>query len=235
MRFQHVKWAFDLPLSSSSEKLVLVLMASHADDEGFCYPSIAYITARTQLNRKTVIKNIAQLIKAGHIRDTGRRVGARGKTKLYQIRVTETHQDGEQKSTKNGTDSGADTPTKLSTNGTKNGTNENGKSTKNGTNENDKSTKNGTNENDKSTNFGTSEWYQKRYSDYLNINYKNINPQLDISTWRLWITFLFDNHPQQLDTDVSVLANQVAAYGDRQNVVVQHAIDKNWKHLHPST
>lgn len=64
-------WEEDLP---SSEKLVLLAMADHADDGGKnCFPSIPRIAWKSSLTRRGVQKVLRRLEEKGRIRPTGRR------------------------------------------------------------------------------------------------------------------------------------------------------------------
>ena len=52
----------------SSECLVLIALADHADDQGHCYPSIGRLARRTKLSDRGVQKVISRLIEKGFIR-----------------------------------------------------------------------------------------------------------------------------------------------------------------------
>lgn len=62
------RWAWSVPVSSSSERLVLLALAKHdSDDDELPYPSAETIAKETRLNRKTVFSAIASLCEAGFI------------------------------------------------------------------------------------------------------------------------------------------------------------------------
>lgn len=52
---------------SSAEKMVLLALADHANDEGMCYPSVGRLSARTALNERTVQRVIRRLCEVGLI------------------------------------------------------------------------------------------------------------------------------------------------------------------------
>lgn len=73
--------SFDVPCSPT-DKLVLILMANHADENGVCWPSIGLIQQKTGLGRRTVYNCMKRLREAGHIevvkwaRPSGRQTSA---------------------------------------------------------------------------------------------------------------------------------------------------------------
>jgi hypothetical protein len=68
-----------------SEKLVLLAMADHADDDGTkCFPSVARLSLKTSFSRRGVQKVIARLTKKGFLLAAGRR---REGTIEYRIMV----------------------------------------------------------------------------------------------------------------------------------------------------
>ncbi len=79
------RWACQQRCGKGVVKLVLMSMADRADEAHCCYPSIVRLVRDTELNRKTVQSAIAQLVKLGLIRDTGKRRGHTGKVKIYQL------------------------------------------------------------------------------------------------------------------------------------------------------
>lgn len=85
MSLQAISWALKVGDLRSTEKFVLVCMCNYADENGFCYPSIAALSDDTAQNRKTVIANIKSLVLAGLIGDTGKRVGATKQIIVYKV------------------------------------------------------------------------------------------------------------------------------------------------------
>ena len=67
------------------KKLVLLSMADRAGEDHFCYPSIARLVEDTEMDRKTVLKIIDELIEDGFIVDTGERKGRTKQVKVYNL------------------------------------------------------------------------------------------------------------------------------------------------------
>lgn len=81
MSTRALTWAFDQKLGGrSSEKLVLIDLADHANDVGAAWPSLSRIAMRTELSERTVIRAIKSLIEWGLIEHQKRR-SASGKTR----------------------------------------------------------------------------------------------------------------------------------------------------------
>lgn len=85
MSLQAISWALKVGDLRSTEKFVLVCMCNYADENGFCYPSIAALSDDTAQDRKTVIANIKSLVLSGLIGDTGKRVGATKQIIVYRV------------------------------------------------------------------------------------------------------------------------------------------------------
>lgn len=73
--------ALDLPLGP---KLTLVVLASHADEEGVCFPSMARLQRMTGQSESTVRRSLATLREAGVLElvTTG---GGRGRPGVYRV------------------------------------------------------------------------------------------------------------------------------------------------------
>jgi hypothetical protein len=69
----------------SSKKSVLLALADRANEDGICFPSIEDTVERTELNRKTVEKCLAQLVAGKFIVDTGQRVGKTKQVIVWQL------------------------------------------------------------------------------------------------------------------------------------------------------
>ena len=65
------------------KKLVLLSLADRAGEDHICYPSIARLVEDTEMDRKTVLKIIDELIEDGLIVDTGERKGRTKQVKVY--------------------------------------------------------------------------------------------------------------------------------------------------------
>ena len=95
MTMKAVSWAFELSLPSghSSTKLTLVAFArlarAHDSDQLECWPSVGYLMACTGQDRKTVLRNIAKLVRWRLLADSGRRVGQTRKVIVYTLHCRE--------------------------------------------------------------------------------------------------------------------------------------------------
>lgn len=99
------------------KKLVLLSLADRASEDHCAYPSVARLVEDTEMDRKTVLKIIDELIEDGLIKDTGERKGRTKQVKVYQllgvtgretvpITVQLNDENEELKNTNNGTVSG---------------------------------------------------------------------------------------------------------------------------------
>lgn len=95
MSIEAINFVMRLHVGNSSQKFVMLAMANYANEEGCAYPSCSLLESITELNRKTILGAIRQLIETGHISDTGQRKGKTGQVIVYQINGLN--------STKNGT------------------------------------------------------------------------------------------------------------------------------------
>lgn len=78
--------AFSAKLGKSSTKAVLVALADRADDvTGTCFPSVADIVERTELDRKTVLSCLKELEKRKFLQDTGKRCGKTNQVKIWRL------------------------------------------------------------------------------------------------------------------------------------------------------
>lgn len=77
---------WDIEGIDSSECLVLIALADHADDQGRCYPSIARLSKRTKLSDRGVQKVISRLIEKGFITVTP--CAGQGGANLYTVTAT---------------------------------------------------------------------------------------------------------------------------------------------------
>jgi DNA-binding MarR family transcriptional regulator len=82
-------WAFSQRLGGrASEKLVLLDLADHADDNHRAWPRVAYIAERTELSEATVLRAIKQLIEWGLVEKLKRRTQiGRPRANLYTLRL----------------------------------------------------------------------------------------------------------------------------------------------------
>lgn len=63
-----LKWAFDLALNDHAEKVVLLALADHFNDQSqCCWPSMARLERFTGADERTIQRAIARLIESGHV------------------------------------------------------------------------------------------------------------------------------------------------------------------------
>lgn len=86
MSFQAFAWAVTVHPGSAAEKLVLLGLADrHNTEHNYAYPSTAWLTEFSGLDRKTVITALDRLEAAKLIRDTRLRVGKTKQIKVYSL------------------------------------------------------------------------------------------------------------------------------------------------------
>ncbi len=104
--------AFRAKLGKSSTKSVFVALADRADDvTGICFPSVADIVERTELDRKTVLSCLKELERRKFLLDTGKRCGKTNQVKIWRLDLALIKQTSE-KPHQNG--NGSDFSSKLS-------------------------------------------------------------------------------------------------------------------------
>jgi len=64
MSFKAMSWAASVKTKTSTQKLILLLLADRSNDDGFCFPSLQTIADDACMSRQCVIENIKKL--AGH-------------------------------------------------------------------------------------------------------------------------------------------------------------------------
>lgn len=103
MSSEALAWVFKQNIPSASVKLTLIGLCECANFKtGRCFPSIDHLEEITSQNRKTIIGNIAKLMAAGVVEDTGERVGKTRQIKVLRIN-TETVPKAEQFQKRNST------------------------------------------------------------------------------------------------------------------------------------
>jgi DNA-binding MarR family transcriptional regulator len=87
MSFEAIRWAFAQEIPGP-EKLVLLVLANHADDERTCYPSMATIARETGTSRCNVLRVIPKIVERGLL-SFEKRVTHHGKSShLYTLSMT---------------------------------------------------------------------------------------------------------------------------------------------------
>jgi hypothetical protein len=87
LSFPYINAVLKLDGRTSTEKLVLLILANHADKRGFCWPSFATIAKESSLYRRSVIRTVAKLEQDGLLRRE-RRFPSNG----YHLLVSVGHQ-----------------------------------------------------------------------------------------------------------------------------------------------
>ncbi|AMW78905.1 DNA-binding protein [Acinetobacter sp. TGL-Y2] len=83
-------WKIEMPAKKGGalkplKKLVLLSLADRAGEDHCAYPSMSRLVEDTEMDRKTVLKIIDELIEDGLIADTGERKGRTKQVKVYQL------------------------------------------------------------------------------------------------------------------------------------------------------
>ena len=98
-------WECDLSKTTkrSAKRLVLLALADRANKENTCFPSISRVVKDTEMDRKTVMNTINDLIALGLVLDTGERKGGTNQVRVLKINVgivkQESYPQGYQEST----------------------------------------------------------------------------------------------------------------------------------------
>ena len=88
MSIEALNWAWNIPDVSPTQKLVLVALANYCDERGRCWPSIRTVAAKTCLARRTIIRAIETLGKAGLVSvDRRNRDDGSQSSNIYQLSV----------------------------------------------------------------------------------------------------------------------------------------------------
>jgi len=67
MSFEAMTWAIKKKTGSSTRKLILLLLADRANEDGVCWPSLSRIAEDCEISRDSVIRHIKQLERDGLI------------------------------------------------------------------------------------------------------------------------------------------------------------------------
>lgn len=66
MSIKALNWAWQAPVKGV-QKLVLLALADHADDQGYCWPGVRSLTEKCGISRSGLIDQINRLVKAGYM------------------------------------------------------------------------------------------------------------------------------------------------------------------------
>jgi Helix-turn-helix domain len=67
MSFKHMNAVFDNSKTQGPDRAVMMVLAHHANDSGFCWPSISRIASYAGLHDRTVKKCLRRIAKSGEI------------------------------------------------------------------------------------------------------------------------------------------------------------------------
>lgn len=89
MSLKVMAWAWEQATASSGEKLVLLALADHANDDGQCWPGMERIGQKCGMGKRQVSNHVQRLIEAGLLGTTRRcRDDHKYSTYLYQLNLT---------------------------------------------------------------------------------------------------------------------------------------------------
>lgn len=92
MSFKCMLWASKARTGSATKKVILLLLADRANDEGMCFPSMDTIAYDCELTRECVSRNIKAMEEAGllHVTKNSKSDGT-WKNNVYHLHVTQDH------------------------------------------------------------------------------------------------------------------------------------------------
>lgn len=86
MSFKVTAWAVKQKVNFPATKLVLILMAGYADDNGVCWPSQTCIANAAQMSRRSIIRHINALVEGGFLTKESRFDAEKGQmSNIYRI------------------------------------------------------------------------------------------------------------------------------------------------------
>jgi hypothetical protein len=89
MSIKVMAWAWEQATTSSGEKLVLLALADHANDDGQCWPGMERIGQKCGMGKRQVSNHVQRLIEAGLLGTTRRcRDDHKYSTYLYQLNLS---------------------------------------------------------------------------------------------------------------------------------------------------
>lgn len=87
MSFNAMAWASKQSTGSPTKKLILLMLADRANDEGYCFPSIDTIASDCELGTTAIKTNIKKLADAGFLRIERRKDGGAFMRNVYHLAV----------------------------------------------------------------------------------------------------------------------------------------------------
>ncbi|HEY7823361.1 MAG TPA: helix-turn-helix domain-containing protein, partial [Acidimicrobiia bacterium] len=73
MSLEAMNWAWEQPVAKSTNKLVLLALADHANADGECWPSMKRIAERSDISPRQVSRAINELVELGLVEKASRR------------------------------------------------------------------------------------------------------------------------------------------------------------------
>lgn len=87
MSFAAIAWAMRQETGSTAAKMALLVLADHATDTGQAWPCLITIAKASSVDPRTVRTALARLERLGLVTDTGKRRGASGRVKVWQLEI----------------------------------------------------------------------------------------------------------------------------------------------------
>lgn len=81
-------WVWEHSSLTGTGRLVMLALADHADDAGYCWPSIDRLAAMCRVNRKTVLRGITLAEEAGELVVDRPEKRGRGRVNRYQMTLS---------------------------------------------------------------------------------------------------------------------------------------------------
>ena len=95
MSLRALTWAWEQELTNSSEKLVLLAIADHANDDGMCWPSMSHVAERCLLSTRQIQRITEQLVEYGLVsRERRKRPDGTLGTYTYTLNIHRTPMSG---------------------------------------------------------------------------------------------------------------------------------------------
>jgi hypothetical protein len=95
MSLRALTWAWEQELTNPSEKLVLLAIADHANDDGMCWPSMSHVAERCLLSTRQIQRITEQLVHYGLVtRERRKRPDGTLGTYTYTLNIHRTPMSG---------------------------------------------------------------------------------------------------------------------------------------------
>jgi len=95
MSLRALTWAWEQELTNPSEKLVLLAIADHANDDGMCWPSMSHVAERCLLSTRQIQRITEQLVHYGLLtRERRKRPDGTLGTYTYTLNIHRTPMSG---------------------------------------------------------------------------------------------------------------------------------------------